>query len=59
MKHDGQSGSIAPGKVADAVLIDGDPTTRISDIRRVKTVVKDGVVYDSTAVYRAMGGAPY
>ena len=59
MKHDGQSGSIAPGKLADVILIDGDPTTRISDIRRVKTVVKDGVVYDSTAVYKAMGVAPY
>ncbi len=59
MKHDGQSGSITPGKLADVVLIDGNPATRISDIRRVKTVVKDGVVYDSTAVYRAMGVAPY
>lgn len=59
MKHDGQSGSIAPGKLADMDLIDGDPATRISDIRRVKTVVKDGVVYDSTTVYQAMGVAPY
>jgi len=59
MKHDGQSGSVAPGKLADMVLIDGDPTAKISDIRRVQTVVKDGVVYDSTALYKTMGVAPY
>src|SRR5207237_10439681 len=33
MKRDRELGSIAPGKLADMILIDGDPTARISDIR--------------------------
>ncbi len=35
MKHDRETGSIAPQKVADLILVDGEPTARISDIRRV------------------------
>ncbi|HEY3446218.1 MAG TPA: amidohydrolase family protein [Myxococcales bacterium] len=50
-----RSGSIAPGKDADLVLVDGDPTTNIGDVRRVITVVKAGVVYDSAAILEAMG----
>src|SRR5260370_10304128 len=42
MKHDDQLGSVAPGKLADLVIIDGDPATNISDVRRVITVIKDG-----------------
>lgn len=58
MKHDGERGSIAAGKLADMILVDGDPTVRISDIRRVVTVIKDGTVYDSAAVYAALGVLP-
>jgi Amidohydrolase family len=45
MKRDQELGSIAPGKLADVILVEGDPSTHISDIRRVTTTVKDGVVY--------------
>ena len=48
-------GTIEPGKLADFVIVDGDPTKNISDIRRVVTVVKDGNVYDSAAVYEVLG----
>ena len=58
MKRDTESGSIAPKKLADVVLVDGDPTTRISDVRRVVTVIKGGVVYDAGDLYRALGVAP-
>ncbi len=58
MKHDGERGSIAAGKLADMILVDGDPTARISDIRRVVTVIKDGTVYDAGAVYAALGVRP-
>jgi imidazolonepropionase-like amidohydrolase len=47
-------GSITPGKLADMVLLDGDPTANISNVRRVRTVIKDGVVYDPAALYRAL-----
>jgi imidazolonepropionase-like amidohydrolase len=29
-----------PGKLADLILVDGDPTMKISDIRRVVTVTQ-------------------
>jgi len=58
MKHDGERGSIAPGKQADMILVNGDPTARISDIRRVSTVIKDGTVYDAAAVYAELGVGP-
>lgn len=40
-------GSIAPGKVADLVVIQGDPIRAPADIYNVVTVFKDGVGYDS------------
>jgi imidazolonepropionase-like amidohydrolase len=55
MKHENELGSIAPGKLADLVVVDGDPSTRISDVRRTALVIKDGVVYESAALYRALG----
>ncbi len=58
MKRDGELGSIVAGKKADLVLIDGDPAARISDVRRVVTVVKNGVVYDPEEIQRALGNRP-
>ena len=58
MKRDAELGSIAPGKLADIILIDGDPTRRIADINRVSLVVKDGNVYDTAALYRSIGVHP-
>jgi imidazolonepropionase-like amidohydrolase len=58
MKHDDQRGSIAPGKLADVILVAGDPSINISDIRRVETVVRNGVVYHSADIYRALGVKP-
>jgi imidazolonepropionase-like amidohydrolase len=55
MKHDDQLGSVAPGKLADLDIIDGDPSTNISDVRRVVTVIKDGKVYDARAVAAEIG----
>ncbi len=56
--REGEVGSIEPGKLADLILVDGDPSARISDIRNVTLVMKDGVVYDPDALYRAIGVAP-
>lgn len=58
MHHDDERGSIAPGKLADLVLVDGDPTTRISDIRRTSLVVKNGLLYHPAELYAAVGVAP-
>ena len=51
-------GTIAPGKRADLVLVDGKPAERISDVRKVSLVVKDGVVFDPAALLRSLGIRP-
>ncbi|MCA1647566.1 MAG: amidohydrolase family protein [Chloroflexi bacterium] len=35
-------GTLVPGRAADLVAVDGDPSVRISDIRAVRRVIKDG-----------------
>ena len=39
-------GTIAPGKAADLVLINGNPAANIRDIENIEMVFKDGVGYD-------------
>jgi imidazolonepropionase-like amidohydrolase len=39
-----QIGRVAPGLLADLVAVDGDPTQEISALRRVKLVLKGGVI---------------
>ena len=51
-------GVIAPGRLADLVVIEGDPTSRIGDVRNVRLVVKDGVFYDPAALCREVGIRP-
>jgi len=58
MGVDRDRGVIAAGKLADMVLIDGDPSATISDVRKVVTVVKGGKVYDSAAIEKTLGIAP-
>ncbi|WP_160711742.1 amidohydrolase family protein [Chitinophaga solisilvae] len=52
-------GSIAAGKVADMVLIGGDPAVNISDVRRTRLVIKDGVIYDPAKLYKALAIQPF
>jgi cytosine/adenosine deaminase-related metal-dependent hydrolase len=58
MGVDGNRGAIAPGKFADMVLVDGDPSKDISDISKVASVFKGGRVYDPAAIEKALGIAP-
>ena len=58
MKRDTELGSIAPGKLADLIIVDGNPVSRMSDIRRVTYVMKDGAIYDPAAMYGAIGVRP-
>jgi len=51
-------GVISAGKLADMVLIDGDPTQNIRDINEITTVIKGGKVYDPAAIEKALGIAP-
>jgi hypothetical protein len=58
MKRQKDLGTIEPGKLADFILVDGDPTVNISDIRKVTLVVKDGKVFDPASIYRELGVRP-
>ncbi len=51
-------GSIEAGKLADLMLVDGDPTTRIADIRRTRLVMKDGRLFDPDKLFLAAGMQP-
>lgn len=48
-------GSIARGKRADLILVEGDPTRNISDIRRVSLVMKAGVAWFPAEIHEALG----
>jgi imidazolonepropionase-like amidohydrolase len=51
-------GIIAAGKLADMVLIDGDPAKNIRDTRHITTVIKGGKIYDPAAIEKALAIAP-
>jgi imidazolonepropionase-like amidohydrolase len=55
MKLDRESGTVEAGKRADLVLVEGNPLTNISDLRRVVSVVKDGRLYDSRRLGQLVG----
>jgi imidazolonepropionase-like amidohydrolase len=55
LKREKDLGTIEVGKLADFIIVDGDPLANISDIRRVMTVVKDGKVFRPAEIYRELG----
>jgi imidazolonepropionase-like amidohydrolase len=55
LKVDGKTGSIKVGKVADLVLVEGDPEKRIGDLRQTRTVVLGGKLLDADALRTAAG----
>ena len=50
-------GSIAIGKRADLLVVNGDPSSRIADIEKVETVFKDGIGYDSAKLFSSVQGS--
>jgi imidazolonepropionase-like amidohydrolase len=56
-----KAGSIKVGKAADLVLIDGDPSTTIGDLRQTRLVMLDGKLLDADARRGAAGfsGRPH
>jgi imidazolonepropionase-like amidohydrolase len=51
---DKTTGSIAEGKQANLVLIDGNPLENISDIRRAVMTVKGEKLFDNSALYNSI-----
>ncbi|MES3034833.1 MAG: amidohydrolase family protein [Gemmatimonadota bacterium] len=58
MKKDADRGSLEVGKLADLVLVDGDPSQRMRDLRRMELVMKGGVIYIPDSLYAAVGVKP-
>ncbi|MBI3400482.1 MAG: amidohydrolase family protein [Acidobacteria bacterium] len=52
---DTRTGSITVGKAADLVLIEGDPSKRVGDLRNTRLVMMDGKVMDADALRKAAG----
>ena len=52
---DKRTGSIAVGKEADLMLVDGDVSKDLGALRRVETVVSDGYVMDADDLRNAAG----
>lgn len=50
-------GTVAPGKQADLVVIDGNPAATIASIERVKIVFKDGAGYDPAKLLDSVKGS--
>ncbi|SDS34949.1 amidohydrolase family protein [Opitutus sp. GAS368] len=53
---DASTGSIEAGKAADLIVVNGDPSKTISDIRKTEIVFKDGTGYDSKKLFDAVKG---
>jgi enamidase len=50
-------GSLAVGKRADVVVIDGDPMKDVTAVEHMPLVFKNGVGYDTAAIFKSMQGA--
>jgi imidazolonepropionase-like amidohydrolase len=53
---DQDTGSVEVGKAADLVVVAGDPAAKIADIRKIETVFKNGVGYDSKKLLDSVKG---
>ena len=53
--QDAKTSSVKVGKAADLALVDGDPSTRIGDLRQTRIVMLDGKLLDADALRRAAG----
>ena len=49
-------GTIEVGKLADLLIVDGDPSKNISDIQKVQYVFKNGVGYNSKKLFESVKG---
>ncbi len=54
--RDKEIGTIATGKRADLVLINGDPEKEIKTVRNTEIVFKNGVGFDSRKIFESVNG---
>jgi imidazolonepropionase-like amidohydrolase len=53
--QEAKTGSLKVGKTADLALIEGDPSTRIADLRQTRLVMLDGKLLDADELRSAAG----
>jgi imidazolonepropionase-like amidohydrolase len=58
MKLDGESGTVEAGKRADFDILDSNPLENIHNIRSVRSVVSNGVLYNSAPLWESVGFKP-
>jgi imidazolonepropionase-like amidohydrolase len=58
MNLDREIGTVEVGKRADMILIDGDPLVDIHAIRRVRSVITGGTVYECAPLWTSVGFEP-
>jgi enamidase len=54
--RDSRIGSIAVGKQADLMIVTGDPSAKISDVRNVELVFRQGIGFDSAKLIGSVSG---
>ncbi len=52
-------GTVAAGKPADMILVDGNPVSSISDIRRVEWVIKNNLMFHPKRLFASIGWGYY
>ena len=58
MKDDRDYGSIAVGKVADVIIVNGRPAEQVADLRKIERVFRAGRMYEPQALRSAATGTP-
>ena len=56
LEREDDLGMVEAGKIADLVVVDGDPFLQIQDIRNIAVVFKDGIGYDSQKLFASVRG---
>ena len=58
MGMDKDLGTVEAGKLADLVIVEGNPLERIGNIRNTKFVVAEGKLYDCAQLWQSVGFKP-
>lgn len=58
MKMDKDLGTLEQGKIADLILVDGNPLENISNLRNTKYVVTGGRMFDCAELWQSVGFKP-
>ncbi len=58
MKLDTELGTVEAGKRADLIIVGANPLESIHNIRKVETVVTDGVLYNTAELWKSVGFKP-